>query len=137
MAESFGRHVRGSVDRRRGQAVAYHFLETAPVPLQPGLPKTGDIRKCRRRTHSERNEYRVGYYKEEGPMLAPGLFFSKHKQTAENREALPIQVLSSFGREVCSLRAGCRILHLLESRALLGDPFRSPQGMESLVQSLS
>jgi hypothetical protein len=101
------------------------------------LPKARDIRKCRRRAHGERNEYRVGYYKEEGPMLAPGLLFSKHKQTAENRKALSIQVLNSFGREVCSLRAGCRILHLFESRALLGDPFRSSQGMESLVQSLS
>jgi hypothetical protein len=70
-------------------------------------------------------------------MLAPGLLFSKHKQTAENRKALSIQVLNSFGREVCSLRAGCRILQIFESRALLGDPFCSPQGMESLVQSLS
>ena len=137
MAHAFGCHGRRSADRRRGQAVAYRLLEATPEPLQPSLPKTRDLREGRCGTHSERDECRVGYYEEGGPMLAPGLFFSKQKQTPENRKAASIQVLDSFDREVCGLQTGCGISHLFESSALLGDPFRSPQGMESLVQSLS
>ena len=43
----------------------------------------------------------------------------------------------SFDREVCGLWTGCGISHLFQSSALFGDPFRSPQGLESLGQNLS
>jgi len=69
-------------------------------------------------------------------MLALGFFFSKQKQASENGKATSVKVLDSFHREVCGLQTGCGISHFFQSSTLLGDPFRTPQIMEPLVQSL-
>ena len=68
-------------------------------------------------------------------MLASGFFFSKQKQAPQNGKAASIQVPGSFDREVCGLQIRCGISYFFEPSALLSDPFRSTQLVESLVQS--
>ena len=52
-------------------------MEASPEPLQPSLPKTGDLRESCCGTGGEVDEGSVRYYEEGWPTLASGLFFAK------------------------------------------------------------